>query len=180
VHFPASPSPRSAPLRILAIDDELRLTRMVACILAPHGHTVATADSGEQALGALAVETFDVVVCDLSLGAGMSGLGVADAVRARWPETGFVLATGWGAGSAGGGGTGAVAARRGWRRLPTACQGMSSTKSRREPSRTGRRTPVRQSYRPRRQWKPPVGKSAGNSMTRSSRTMSPTAQLVGG
>jgi CheY-like chemotaxis protein len=45
----------------------------------------------------LADQTFDVVVSDMGMGAGMNGWELAAAVRSRWPEIRFMLATGWGA-----------------------------------------------------------------------------------
>jgi CheY-like chemotaxis protein len=45
----------------------------------------------------LAESTFDVVVSDVGMGAGMNGWELADTVRGRWPDVRFMLATGWGA-----------------------------------------------------------------------------------
>jgi len=56
------------------------------------------AGSGEEALEKLAEQTFDVVVSDMGMGAGMNGWELAEAVRSRWPGVRFLLATGWGAG----------------------------------------------------------------------------------
>ena len=88
-------SPR--PLRILAVDDEPMMTKAVVRMLKPSGHLVSVAASGEEALEKLAEQTFDVVVSDMGMGAGMNGWELADAVRSRWPSVRFMLATGWGA-----------------------------------------------------------------------------------
>ena len=85
------------PLRVLAVDDEPMMTRAVVRMLKPSGHTVTVAASGEEALEKLAEQTFDVVVSDLGMGAGMNGWDLAAAVRTRWPNVRFMLATGWGA-----------------------------------------------------------------------------------
>jgi two-component system NtrC family sensor kinase len=45
----------------------------------------------------MGVQTFDVVVSDMGMGAGMNGWEFAEAVKRRWPEVRFLLATGWGA-----------------------------------------------------------------------------------
>ena len=58
---------------------------------------VSVAASGEEALEKLAEQTFDVVVSDMGMGAGMNGWELADAVKRRWPAVRFLLATGWGA-----------------------------------------------------------------------------------
>lgn len=101
----SAPSPVAAsgpssrpPRRILVVDDEPALVRMAALLLEREGHATATAQSGEEAIRLIEAEpTFDVVVTDLGMGAGMSGWDLAEAVRERWPSVRVVLATGWGA-----------------------------------------------------------------------------------
>lgn len=51
--------------RILIVDDETDIARMLAEILSADGHCVTIAESGRQALKALATETFDLVISDL-------------------------------------------------------------------------------------------------------------------
>ena len=85
------------PLRVLTVDDEPMMTKAVVRMLKPSGHVVSVAASGEEALEKLIEQTFDVVVSDMGMGAGMNGLELADAVKRRWPDVRFLLATGWGA-----------------------------------------------------------------------------------
>ena len=85
------------PLRVLAVDDELMMTRAVVRVLKPSGHLVSVAASGEEALEKLAEQPFDVVISDMGMGPGMNGWELADAVKQRWPNVRFLLATGWGA-----------------------------------------------------------------------------------
>ena len=73
------------------------MTRAVVRMLKPSGHVVSVAASGEEALEKLAEQTFDVVVSDMGMGAGMNGWELAEAVKRRWPSVRFLLATGWGA-----------------------------------------------------------------------------------
>ena len=73
------------------------MTRAVVRMLKPSGHVVSVAASGEEALEKLAEQTFDVVVSDMGMGAGMNGWELAEAVKRRWPDVRFLLATGWGA-----------------------------------------------------------------------------------
>jgi CheY-like chemotaxis protein len=87
----------SRPLRVLTVDDEPMMTKAVVRMLKPSGHVVSVAASGEEALEKLTEQTFDVVVSDMGMGPGMNGLELADAVRLRWPDVRFLLATGWGA-----------------------------------------------------------------------------------
>jgi CheY-like chemotaxis protein len=85
------------PLRVLAVDDEPAMTKAVVRMLRPAGHTVSVAESAEDALDQMAVNSFDVVVSDMGMGAGMNGWELAAEVRRRWPDVRFILATGWGA-----------------------------------------------------------------------------------
>jgi CheY-like chemotaxis protein len=82
---------------VLAVDDAPMMTRAVARMLEASGHVVTAAASGEEALERLAEQTFDVVVSDMGMGAGMNGWELAKAVKSRWPGLRFLLATGWGA-----------------------------------------------------------------------------------
>jgi PAS domain S-box-containing protein len=94
-----APSTRAAvqPLRILAVDDEEPLARLAATMLSSQGHTVTTATSGEQALTLLGdVDRLDLVISDVSMGAGMDGWELADKLRERYPGVWVVLATDWG------------------------------------------------------------------------------------
>ena len=100
----AAPPPRaqtaeSSGLRILVVDDEPSITRMVAMMLGPHGHAVVTAASGEEALAILDTTDapFDLILSDLGLGAGINGWDLLDQVREIAPKTRFILSTGWGA-----------------------------------------------------------------------------------
>lgn len=84
-------------IRILVVEDEKQLARMASLVLTQRGHSVVVAPSGEEALAHLEQERFDLIVSDLGLGSGLNGWDLAEAVRARWPWTDFVLVTGWGA-----------------------------------------------------------------------------------
>jgi signal transduction histidine kinase/ActR/RegA family two-component response regulator/HAMP domain-containing protein len=92
------PEPAARPLRILAIDDEPALARMVALLLRKQGHQVEVANSGESGLELLEQQAFDLVITDLGLGSGLNGWQVAEQVAQRWPGVRVALATGWGAG----------------------------------------------------------------------------------
>jgi PAS domain S-box-containing protein len=85
------------PLRVLAVDDEPGLGRMVALMLEQHGHQVVVATSGEEALERLEADPYDLIISDVGMGAGMNGWELAQQVKQRWPTTRFALATGWGA-----------------------------------------------------------------------------------
>ena len=73
------------------------MTKAVVRMLKPSGHVVSVAASGEEALEKLAEQTFDVVVSDMGMGAGMNGWELAERSSAAGPSVRFLLATGWGA-----------------------------------------------------------------------------------
>jgi PAS domain S-box-containing protein len=81
---------------ILIVDDEEALRRMLTRMLTQDGHTVVAAATAHEALRQLGQRQFDLVLSDHGLGLGMNGLELAMAVRDRWPETRFILVTGWG------------------------------------------------------------------------------------
>ena len=92
----ASSEPELVPLRVPLADDEVALARIAAERLGRRGHGVAVAASGEEAPERLSAVPVDLVVSDLSMGAGMSSWELAARVRRGWRETRFILATGWG------------------------------------------------------------------------------------
>jgi CheY-like chemotaxis protein len=85
-------------LRVLAVDDEPALCKVVARLLGVEGHTVIVAYSVEEAIDELERGPFDVVVADLGLGPAseLTGWDLANHVNEHCPGTRFVLATGWG------------------------------------------------------------------------------------
>lgn len=62
--------------RILVVDDEKNLVKIVAHYLAREGYIVQAAHNGQQALMKLEQETFDLIVLDLML-PGVNGLDIA-------------------------------------------------------------------------------------------------------
>jgi CheY-like chemotaxis protein len=82
------------PLRILAVDDEPAIANVVTRVLRLDGHHITAVRSGEEALGELRRQSFDVVISDLGLGPGMDGWQLADHVRRAWPDLRIVLASG--------------------------------------------------------------------------------------
>jgi CheY-like chemotaxis protein/anti-sigma regulatory factor (Ser/Thr protein kinase) len=80
--------------RVLCVDDDGPTASAVVRMLRRHGHRVAVAASGEEALRQLNDAPFDVVISDLELGSGIDGLELARLVRRQLPEAHFVLASG--------------------------------------------------------------------------------------
>ena len=78
--------------RILLVDDDPDLLRLLSLRLAAAGHTVETADSGEKALAGFTPFRPDLVVTDLRMG-GMDGLALFDAVRQANPSLPVLILT---------------------------------------------------------------------------------------
>src|SRR5215204_1457642 len=68
------------PKRVLVVDDEAKITNVVADYLRTAGFTVATAANGALAVAAARAQPPDLVVLDLGL-PGMDGLDVARELR---------------------------------------------------------------------------------------------------
>lgn len=81
--------------RVLVVDDEEGVRRSWKRFLSQRGHDVSTAPDGDSAISQLARHPADVVVSDLRM-PGRDGMEVLRWIRARQPETRFVLFTGYG------------------------------------------------------------------------------------
>jgi GAF domain-containing protein/CheY-like chemotaxis protein len=96
----AAPAPKeptvTRALRILVIDDETDVRRVIADMLAAEGHQVVEAANGPDGLTRLAEgPPLDLVLTDLGM-PGMTGWDVARAIKASHPRVCVGLHTGWG------------------------------------------------------------------------------------
>ena len=78
----ATVEPPTAPLRILAAEDNLTNQKLVATLLAQEGHTVVLVGNGREAVERTAEEAFDVVLMDVQM-PEMDGFEAAAAIRER-------------------------------------------------------------------------------------------------
>ena len=69
-------------MRILVVDDEVRIARHVSTALTEAGHDPVTVNDGESAIGAAEESSFDLIVLDVGL-PGLSGFEVLKRLRAR-------------------------------------------------------------------------------------------------
>lgn len=79
---------------VLFVEDEGDLHDLVALVLVESGLMVAQARDGTQALALLRDAAFDVVVSDVSMPGGVSGIDLAESVRGRYPDTRIILVSG--------------------------------------------------------------------------------------
>ncbi len=83
------------PELILIVDDEFVVRSSLQEALNNHGYTVDAVASGEEALERLADRAYSVLLTDLQLPGGISGLELMAATRQRHPETLCILVTGF-------------------------------------------------------------------------------------
>ena len=83
--------------KILVVDDDPAIGKSFDRVLSGKGYAVITAADGEEALRKLSTETYDVVFTDIRM-PGMSGLEVAERVKASQPWLPVVIVTGYGTG----------------------------------------------------------------------------------
>jgi two-component system nitrogen regulation response regulator NtrX len=79
--------------RILIIDDEGNIRRMLASLLESEGYSTVEAGSGEEGLRKISEQEADAVLLDLAL-PGASGLQVLEKLSAGWPEVPVVMMSG--------------------------------------------------------------------------------------
>ena len=85
----------SALRKVLVVDDDPVVGLSFNRVLSGKGYIVITAENGYDALAKLKAEKYDLVFTDLRM-PGMTGVEVAEQVRARQPWTPVVMVTGYG------------------------------------------------------------------------------------
>ena len=78
--------------RVLVVDDEVNMLKLLQRVLTKEGFDVQTSDSPSQAIRLLREEEFDLVICDLVMPV-IGGLDLMQEVRATQPDLPFVLIT---------------------------------------------------------------------------------------
>ena len=81
--------------KILVVDDDASLRRVLEYNLAKEGYAVLTADSGEKALALLEAERVDLLITDIKM-PGMDGMDLLRRVRQASPETQVIVITAFG------------------------------------------------------------------------------------
>jgi DNA-binding NtrC family response regulator len=82
-------------LRILVVEDDLSLLRLIEKRLEMADYEVVTAKDGVEAVDRLSKSYFDVVITNLMLPGGVNGMGVLEAAKARKGHTEVILMTGY-------------------------------------------------------------------------------------
>lgn len=82
--------------RILIVDDEANLRKVLAAVLRKEGYDVAIAENGEQALAELQKNGANVIIADLVM-PKLSGMELLEQVREKRPEVPVIIITAHGA-----------------------------------------------------------------------------------
>lgn len=82
-------------VRVLLVEDEDDLRLLIGEALRMTGYRVSTAADGPQAVTAMEREAFDVVVSDVSMPNGMSGIELSDHIARLQPQARVILASGF-------------------------------------------------------------------------------------
>jgi two-component system OmpR family response regulator len=84
--YEASPSPDSARIRVLVVDDEANLRHLLSAVLRQQGWNVFVAGTGEAAIAQARVHRPHLVVLDVVL-PDLDGLAVLERIREDLPDT---------------------------------------------------------------------------------------------
>lgn len=84
----------TTPLRVLVIEDDAALGRLIQLVLGQYTEAVTVVRSGHAALAELGASNFDAIAADISL-PDMSGLDVIAKARMMAPASGIVAITGF-------------------------------------------------------------------------------------
>ena len=137
----------NASRKVLVVDDDPAVRKSIDRVLTGKGYAVITAENGEEALRKLNEEKYDLVYTDIRM-PGMSGLEVAEQVKARKPWTPVVIITGYGTDAA-------ASPRQGRRRLEFRAQTAVARDDRRQRPRCLGGAPWRKCWPCRRRPKRP-------------------------
>jgi two-component system NtrC family response regulator len=81
--------------KVLIVDDDASLRRVLEYNLVEDGHDVVTAVDGKNAMSALLEERFDIVLTDIKM-PGMDGMDLLREIKTRAPETEVIVITAFG------------------------------------------------------------------------------------
>lgn len=90
-----SPYPQVGARRILLVEDDPGVAAIALDLLTAMGMEVASADTAPRALEMLRVESFDLMLSDVVMPGGMTGIELARVCATEWPDMRIVLTSGY-------------------------------------------------------------------------------------
>lgn len=94
-HRPQEERPRPKPLRVLVVDDDVVVRRVLQSFLETDGHQMAGAADAAEALEKLRGAAFDLVILDRAM-PGMSGIELAATIKRDSPGQRIIMLSGFG------------------------------------------------------------------------------------
>lgn len=79
---------------LLFVEDEASLRALVGDALADSGFAVTLAADGRSALEQLDTKKFEIVISDVTMPGGFSGVELANQIREKYPDTRVILVSG--------------------------------------------------------------------------------------
>ena len=79
--------------KVLIVDDELPIRKILTHWLTRWGYKVRHVGSADEALAAMTAELADIVLCDIIM-PEHDGLWLAEQLHAQWPQTSIIMSTG--------------------------------------------------------------------------------------
>jgi PAS domain S-box-containing protein len=92
---PAATPAATTSGRLLLVEDDPGVTMVAIDLLTMHGLDVTTAENGPEALSRLETGTFDIMLTDVVMPGGMSGVELARRAAALYPAMRILLASGY-------------------------------------------------------------------------------------
>ena len=80
-------------IKILLVDDEPDVTRILSKRLGRRGYEGQAASNGQEAVDAMAQFAFGVIIMDVKMPV-MDGMSALQIIHARWPKTQIILLSG--------------------------------------------------------------------------------------
>ncbi len=80
--------------RLLVVDDDYPICKLLTDKLSHEGYECQSCAGTEEALHLMEQQVFDLVIVDLLMPGGMTGLELLMAARQQYPRTAFLIATG--------------------------------------------------------------------------------------
>ena len=80
-------------IKILLVDDEPDVTRILSKRLGRRGYECQAAANGQEAVDAMAQFVFGVIIMDVKMPV-MDGMSALQIIHARWPKTQIILLSG--------------------------------------------------------------------------------------
>jgi DNA-binding NtrC family response regulator len=81
-------------MRVLIVEDERAVAELLRRWLTEWNYNVNVAASATDALKTMLADTADIILCDIRMPGHHDGLWLAERVRAKWPRTKIIMASG--------------------------------------------------------------------------------------